>query len=428
MFVIPIPNPPRGSTQTGVGPDEVGRPIVRARSSGRAHEGIQVGFTSEDERTRVLAWLDAGLRDGRPGRIAEEFPLLFRSNTSAVPILARAPDGRPASFCMLWPVRFELAGGTLSAGLVSLVYTEQSARGRGLARAVIARAVAEANRLGLGLCLLWSELADFYSSQGFTRAGRETLVAFDGNTLSRARQSTIPQPPAIAARRERPNPPQAIRPDDWPALLTLRSRRSCRMSLPAEQWRALDSLPDLDGLVVRDGEHLRAFALRGRGDDFRGVVHEWGGDPEGVLACCARWLEQGANDDGLLLLAPTEHSEVSWRLRRAGARVIVGPLAWFRIASPAVFLAELAAQTPGSIARIAKGFSSPGPDGQARCELTLGESAADVLSEEELIALAFSPADDPTAARARARLADSPFASRLEALPLPFFVWGLESI
>ena len=40
---------------------------------------VRVGFDSLEERNRVLKWLDAGLRDARPGRLADRHRLITRA-------------------------------------------------------------------------------------------------------------------------------------------------------------------------------------------------------------------------------------------------------------------------------------------------------------------------------------------------------------
>lgn len=364
---------------------------------------ITTAFASEAARDRVFAWLDAGLRPGRAGRLAREYPLLFAPGSRALPITVWLGE-RPAAFCLLWPLSFSLGRGRLRTGLISLVYTDPRDRGRGLARAALARALSEARALGLGICLLWSELADFYTAQGFHRAGRETLVAFDEAILARA-GALAPQP--TGPGRESGLRIERARLEDWPAIEAIRRRRSCHARLPVDA-AALAAIPDLEVRVARSAEGVVAFAMVGRGDDFPGVVHEWGGETEGVLRCCSDLLEGAAPERGLLLLSPAERSEVPFRLRAAGARVVRNPLAFFAIASLPALIEDLEALVP-ALARTLR--LDPG-----------------ALSEPELLALLFSDAADPVSTSARGKLGDRSIAAERAGLPLPFFVWGLESI
>lgn len=386
---------------------------------------IAVGFASEADKSRVVAWLDAGLRPGRPGRLASEYPLLFEAETSATPVTL-FEAGEPAAFCVLWPSRFELARGALRAGLISLVYTDPRQRQRGFARRVVQRAMEEARSQDLGVALLWSDLEDFYAAQGFTRAGSETLLVVETAVLKRALDSSsysADSPDSAGA----PLRVDDAREADWPEILALRKQRACFVSLSNAAAR-LARVPDLEVRVARGDRGVMAFAMRGRGDDFEGVIHEWGGDPRAVLACCQTWLAPNAPDAGLLLLSPRAMSGVTGRLRRAGARVVANPLAWFQVASLEAFSADLAALVPGfeSLA-LTRCTARDGSEAGFRLECRENGRSLEITASE-LFAWLLGDVSEGTARRAQARIAEiAPDAGR-NALPLPFFVWGLESI
>ncbi|MFO0687170.1 MAG: GNAT family N-acetyltransferase [Myxococcota bacterium] len=392
-------------------------PLRPARDPGHR---VTTRFADPAERERVLAWLDAGLRPGRPGRLVREYPLLFAPDSRAVPITVWS-GARPVSFCLLWPTSFRLRDARLRTGLISLVYTDPDERGRGLARKALDAAQREARARDLGLCLLWSELADFYAAQGFTRAGSESLLGLDADVIARLRRAS---PPGVAE----PLRVERATTADWKAIAELRALRRCHVDL-AEAGAALAGIPDLDVRVVRGGRGLVAFAMCGRGDDFGGVVHEWGGDPEGVLRCCAALVAEAGPGNGLLLLAPDERSEVAWRLREAGAPRVRNPLAWFALTSLPVLAADLAGLAPG-FARSLRLEPAAGSEAAEGSLVLVDRRSGEARSLEaaELMALLFSKPSDPAAAAIRARIADLVPTPVLDELPLPLFVWGLESI
>lgn len=407
-----------------IGPPAEGdrRPAPTGAERGEAERCVR-GFASTEERSRIVAWLEAGLRPGRPGRLEREYPACFAPTSSARPITAWLGT-EPAAFCLLLPTRFALGAGCLRTGLISLVYTDPRFRGRGLARRVVAQARAEARAAGLGLCLLWSEptLADFYAAQGFTRAGSETLLAFDAAILAAASEGARPETQASATALE----VGCARFSDWPAIRSLRAARTCHAALPGEAADWL-GIPDLEIRVARRGEAVVGFAMRGRGDDFPGVVHEWGGETDAVLRCCAALLPE-QDDAGLLLLSPRETSSLTWRLRQAGARLVRGPLAWMQIADEAAFAADLASIVP-ELTAISLTERAPGAAGPARLRIANTRTGCALEVEPaDWLARVFGP--DETAAPPRpcpALTSLLPSAAAAQ-LPLPFFVWGLESI
>jgi len=404
-------------------------PAARAAAPARAQAvraselRLQVGFADAAERERIVAWLDAGLRPDRPGRLAREYPHLIGAGARALP-LTLFEGRRPVAFCALLPACFELAAGPLRSGLISLVYTDPERRGQGHAGRLLERAVAEARERALGVCLLWSELDDFYRDRGFTRAGAEALLVVDAATLAAARRAGEPAS-AFAVR--------AAQAADWPAIEALRNGRACRLPLDG-LGETLAGLPDLAVRVAHrpdSGGAIAGFAMRGRGDDFAGVVHEWGGEPDAVLRCCEALLPADAPDPGLLLLAPRSKDALAWRLRSAGARVVAHPLAWFRLASPAAFAADLAALVPGFPMLAATESAAGAATDERTATLDVvdrGTGRRTAIAQADLLHAVFGDVDEATGRAALARLAPLLPEAAGAALPLPFFVSGLESV
>ncbi len=377
---------------------------------------VRVGFDSIEERRHVLDWLNAGLRDGRPGRLLNEYPLLFEKDANVLPFTLWEGSA-PVAFCLLWAVPFRIGGRRLRAGMISLVFTDEAFRGRGHASHVLRAAIDHAERLDLGLLLLWSELDALYAALGFVEAGQESLLVVDSSTVERALRGDRV---GADTRVER------ARPSDWPEIERLRSFRTCQLEIdPGELLRAR-TIPDLDVRVARDATGIRGFAMRGRGDDLADVIHEWGGDPDAALLCCASHLSACASGDELFLMTPTDDDALSWSLRRAGARRIHKPLAWMRIASPSALADDLASMLPGLA-----GFTievEPGGDdrpGEVLLRSASGETRVDPTRLFD--ALFGSPRIRDSAALADA-LAPALGAAARAHLPIPFFVWGLESI
>jgi GNAT superfamily N-acetyltransferase len=400
------------------------RTPVRTASSTRVEdERLVRGFADPSERRRIVEWLEAGLRPGRPGQLEREYPICFGAEASAVPIVAHV-GGEAASFCLLLPTRFELGSGTLGAGLISLVYTDPRHRGLGLAGRVVRRAVAEARAQGLGLCLLWSEdgLAELYSGQGFTRAGGETLIVFDRSLL----EAALGEGATGIARGDSALQIAPAVESDWPEILRLRAERICHAALPgpAKQWL---EIPDLAVRVARRGTAVVGFAMRGRGDDFAGVVHEWGGETDSVLRCCEALLppEDGA---GLLLLAPRETSPLPWRLRSAGARTVRQPLAWVQVACPTALGRDLASIVP-ELASLSFARLEPQTSGSGRLRGTNTRTGITLeLGEADWLGALLGGVDPAHGPSARIVIHPVLPASAISKLPLPLFVWGLESI
>jgi len=386
---------------------------------------LREGFRSNPERSRVLGWLEAGLRPGRPGRLASEYPLL-RDEAGPARHFTLFAEGLPLAHCLLVPRRIALLGGALPVAFLSLVYTDPRARGRGHAGRVVRAAVRFARDSGIGLVLLWSEADDLYAREGFEPAGRETLLPLDETVLERALERTQrsgSQDPRRATPGMTIAPARAC---DWEAIEAIRSQRDARVVCDASERARRPGLPDLDARVARgeDGRVL-GFAMRGRGDDLREVIHEWGGELEATLRCCHALVADDRSPPSVMLLAPAHRTELAWACRQAGARVLTRPLAWMRIASrPA--LAE--ALVGIGLDADGLGLHSGQDEGSSTARVWPARSERRAVTQAELLERLFGPPDSKDPARPGDAFGTASGSIPTTGLPLPLFVWGLESI
>jgi len=396
---------------------------------GRADRlSLRVGFRSDGERRTVLSWLEAGLRPDRPGRLAKEYPFLLDESGPARHFTLFA-GSVPLAHCVLLPRRIALLAGVLPVGFLSLVYTDPSARGRGHAGRVLRAAIRFARESGIGLVLLWSEADALYAREGFEPAGRETLLALNeaivGRALLDARQA-LRTNAVGAAEAGRILAIDRARPEDWEPIEALRAQRAARVVCDAREQMQRPSLPELEVRVARGSDgRLLGFAMRGRGDDLQEVIHEWGGDPEAILLCCRSLLADRGPGQSLMLLAPALPTELTWVCRRAGARLLSRPLAWMRITSAAALGEALVglgldAEWRGLGALEDEASSPPRfrPAPSGRC----------AISQGELLELLFGPPNERASGGRRDATGTAFTADRMRGLPLPLFVWGLESI
>ncbi len=391
-------------------------PALRPGSPAEGKRRLRIDFDSVGEREQVLAWLSEGLRPGRPGRLAREFPLLFLEGSCARHFWFGDRTG-PSSFATLWPVSFRVGHTSLRAGLVSNVFTDPDQRGRGLSRALLQQAIQWAESRGIGLILLWSDLEAFYAPLGFDQAGEEGLVLADRLVMHRAAKS-------LADRRRLAVTPASL--SDWSQIERLRHARFCELELPAGALGVQHAVPDLHVRVARDEHDIHGFAIRGRGDDLKEVIHEWGGSPAAALQCCQSLLDIRSNEDALFVLAAPGRDELGWSLRRAGAALIRQSLAWMRVASERSFARDLSRLLDLPFDLEMRDLGTQDPSLRV-FELRSPTGACTVAQARLLEALFGHPERVPSSAlQLDLRRVLGPGASAR--LPLPFHVAGLESI
>ncbi|NNL67816.1 MAG: GNAT family N-acetyltransferase [Myxococcales bacterium] len=351
---------------------------------------------SDDERRALEDWLDDGLRRGERGRLRAEYPI----SMGAGPEAHRAvfAGGEPVAHAM-WHATEVVGRGRLPVALVGNVYTAPSQRGRGLASACVEACVGAARDRGLPLALLWSDAPDWYARLGFHPVGRERFVSLDAGSLARARCS------------DRPLEVGEPRDGDWPELERLYAAKPQHVARGPGDLARLAAAPDCDLCVAREGGRALAYAAAGRGDDMQGVVHEWAGVADGVLACVA-WLEERAGAH-TLLSGPTPEPPVP-RLRASGATSREGPFALARILDPEALWRCLAPDERGLAfergdrgLRLRSGAEACELEAAAALELLFGSGARGTLA---------------------ASLPDSVAARIADRLPWPLYLWGFDSI
>lgn len=161
-------------------------------------------------------------------------------------------------------VRFaELKPGRTRVALIGAVATREDARGQGLATALLEDATGLIERSGVSTTLLWGEPIDLYRRQGFEPQGEQKII-----TLSGLLEGSVPRHGAIHAGFS-------------PLLLPLMQARKTGLVRTFGDAELLAQHRNTKWSALGEGRPS-AFIAFGRGVDLPGIVHEWGGDPDGV--------------------------------------------------------------------------------------------------------------------------------------------------
>lgn len=291
-----------------------------------------------NRRAELIDWLDDGLRGGRRGRLEAEYPISLSVN--AIDTHRVIYDGdRPLSHAM-YQIVTARAPTPVRVGLIGLVYTDEAARGHGLARRCIESCCKALEAEGAEIALLWSDKPDFYARLGFRPFGEETRWWVDVDLCRRARRT-------LESRSDSPelvlDTPQS---EDWTELDELYGNKRFRVDRKPGALQMLAAAPQAICVVARCEGRVIGYAALGRGDDFVGVIHEWAGSPRAVLACfegmCAEW-------GPLLVQAGPEPGALASALNLVGVRVAKDDFALARV---------LHSQSPPSSSLYLWGFDS----------------------------------------------------------------------
>jgi len=356
------------------------------------------------ESHRLVRWLDDSLRDGRYGRLAAEYGCVLDDREATHHRVVSEGD-RFVAHAMARCVRVRAAGVELCLGMIGLVYTEPAFRRRGLAADCIGACESWLADRGAALVVLWSDRHAWYARLGYHLTGVELLFRIDASACA-------------AARRRLPFDGEVgdVAADDWPDLEAAYRARSVRAERRDGYLASLASGPDCRVSVARRGGRAVAYAALGRGNDFPGVVHEWAGEPAGVLACLAQLLD--GRESLAWLTGPADlDAEPAVALRAGRAELRRGGFGLVKLLDPEPLWPRLAAGDPAlaetRLERRGAGFRLLGT--RAACDL---DGAAGV-------GLLLEPGGFEAA---RAALSDRELRSLSTRLPWPLFVWGFDSV
>jgi GNAT superfamily N-acetyltransferase len=356
------------------------------------------------EVQQAHALMERVLRHGRATTLAAEYPLVFDPRFGGR-LVGVMEHGDVRSACATLVRELVFGGARLRVGLIGSVATEPDWRGRGLATRALDAAEAQLARDGCVAAVLWADDPSFYAKRGYREFGWEIDCLIPASALA----GVASDPRARAAA-----------PDDAAAIHRCYTRHASRVDRTPQETAALLGSPGMDTLVLQRERDVAAYACLGRGADFSGTVHEWGGETDDVLALLAEFARRArtrGHDAPLALIAPPSAAHLLEQLASLDAQFFQGVLALGK-----VLLAD-------ELGELLDRFAAPwrverDSRNDARSALVLrGERGARELSGAEALTTLFPARGE------RGEL------ERLErelggsvALPQCPFLWGLDSI
>ncbi|MFT4540800.1 MAG: GNAT superfamily N-acetyltransferase [Planctomycetota bacterium] len=326
----------------------------------------------------------AVLRDGAP--LAADYPLVFGEQSPGRIAVIEDARGLALSACALLSRDFHIGERCLRVGMIGSVATDPDQRGRGMASRVLDAAHKELARMGCLFSLLWAEDPAFYEGRGYRTIGRELDFY-----LPAGRRPIFPAPDGVRNASAK----------DFAAIRELHAKHPTRVERSVHEMQQLLSVPGMEILVQEIAGEITAYACRGRGEDMRDVVHEWGGSTAGVMACLAGHMAcEGQMERDFVVLAAPDSSDAASALTEACLEVVPGVLG----------MAHLLNRTAAE--RLLSEFAPEARD------------FAEDLTDAELLELLFTPSERTTVRAAlEASTGQAP-----AGLPLNPFAWGLDSI
>ena len=226
---------------------------------------------------------------GQDRDLRAEYPLVFDPSFGGS-LVGVEKEGEVVSACAIVPRDLVLNGWLLRVGLIGSVTTAEGHRGQGYARQVLEGAEHDLFCNGAVMSLLWADDPKVYEAMGYVPLGTELDYRFE---------------PKDAAKLPEAEGVRWVETRDHAAMHALYVRHSHRVDRNLAETSALLHGPEINALVCERNGEVVAYALMGRGRDLQGVVHEWAGETDVVLACVRGMLENLPEEcPGIYFIAP----------------------------------------------------------------------------------------------------------------------------
>lgn len=351
------------------------------------------------ELPHVLDFLKHQLRPENQWPIEAEYPTaLCPNNIHNMRIIAT--ESQVLSHAVLRPLIIKSPQAILKVGAIGSVVTDSSHRNKGLSTQILNGCVEEAQKQECDIAILWTNLYDFYRKLGFELAGSEVSFVLD----------KIFSPPRVDLTFKLSSQVSAE------AIHRLYSQHSVSSIRNAEEIRRFLKIPNSRVYTAWDQQGmLAAYAVEGKGADLTGYVHEWGGSVSALMSLFNFILQDQKKP--ITVITPS-HSQNLHRALSTVAQVsnngYLGMIKILRFES--------------LFQKIQKSARLQGIDNlylrktEDKFEVGTTDEFIVVENEKALTQLIFGPFPEVDG------LSDKTLTTIKEALPLPLWVWGWDSI
>ncbi|GAB4345158.1 MAG: hypothetical protein Kow0099_25200 [Candidatus Abyssubacteria bacterium] len=354
------------------------------------------------EHHSALKLLNSVLRPEGQSNIEEEYPLvLSERNRENMRVIVRA--GEVVSHAAIYFSELRSGGLTFRVGGIGSVATHPAYRGRGLASAVLRDCLRIMRENRCHLSVLWTQRMDFYRPLGYELAGSEFLF--------RVRMSDFMRIPCSC--KVIPFSPQYL-----PAIKTIHERESLRTLRTSEEYEAYFRLPKATTLLAVKDDAVTAYAIMGKGEDFRYCIHEWGGDTNDLL-CLVREFAIASAIKEVLVLSPVAENPLARRFRQMQL-----PRTFEYLAMMCVTDIEGVSTLVRDHVRERIGKDFRVSEEESGVRICVGSEHA-IVHPRTLVRLLFGP---DSASSLLPSLAPDTRRSLEKAFPIPLFIWGLDSV
>jgi N-acetylglutamate synthase-like GNAT family acetyltransferase len=356
---------------------------------------------AENELSSVLDFLNKKLRAESAWSIDNEYPTaLTSSNLHNMRIIKN--ESQIVSHAVVKPLIIKSPYAIFKAGAIGSVVTDPDHRNQGHSKLLLNDCINLARSQQCDIAILWTNLHDFYRKLGFELAGTEISLLIDKPLADCQTDLRFSSDPKVA-------------PD---AIFRLYSNHTVASVRTIEETRKYMNIPQTKIYTAweKNGT-LAAYAIEGKGADLGGYIHEWGGHVSKLLPLIN--YIQVQKKGPLTMIVPRHAQNLITQALQKGAVANEGFLGMIKIINPDLLFGK-----------IKRAFRAEGVsdimmevrDGQFI--FGVGQDLFTLTNEADVTSLLFGPIDlqrlDIMSEKTRTQLS--------KILPLPFWIWGWDSV
>jgi predicted N-acetyltransferase YhbS len=356
-----------------------------------------------EEYDSALSLLNSVMRPNGPSDILKEYPMVLgRKNMQNMRVIVR--DGEVISHAAIYFSILRSGNLSFKVGGISSVATHPARRRQGLGRKVMLDCIKVMEDESAHLSVLWTQRHEFYQQLGYESAGSSHLFRLGATDLA-----DVPHTCGVIPYSRR----------YLPDIIKIHNRENLRTERTAKEYETYLGLPKTRTLLAtRDGE-VTAYAVMGKGEDLRSCIHDWGGNTQDLL-CLVREFIVSTESKVIMVLAPGQPNEFMQLLRQANIPSTFEYLSMIRVIDVEGVSSLIGDYVSDQLGRR---FSICRTDSGVK--IAIGDEEALVEPERNLVRVLFGP-EAPSSLLSG--LSQKNLSALDEALPIPLFVWGLDSV
>jgi hypothetical protein len=356
---------------------------------------------ADNELSSVVDFLNKKLRADSTWSIDSEYPTaLTRSNIHNMRIIK--DHSQIISHAVVKPLIIKSPHIIYKFAAIGSVITDPDHRNQGHSKTLLKDCLELAEKQQCDAAILWTNLHDFYRKLNFELAGSEMSLIIDKPLTDADADLRYSNDPKVAPE----------------ALFRLYSNHTVATVRTIEETRKYMSIPQTKIYTAweKNGT-LAAFAVEGKGADLGGYIHEWGGTVSKLIPLLNHiYLTKKTP---LTVIVPRHSQNLITQMQQKGAQLHMGFLGMIKIINHDQLFQKIkrAFRTEGVSDIVLEKSKDHYLFGISGDLFTINDESA-------LTRLIFGPLDmqelDMLQEKTRNQLA--------KILPLPFWLWGWDSV